>query len=197
MEELIRQAFLHVEGLGPHVAEGHYDLIGQGGQIILPLLWEEIIEPGWSITMHMWPMPQPPKPGFLPGPPPGHHFRDSHGRPHSRHGHHGHRGGPQPPPPPPGNWPGGPPPGGGRPPTGGGLGGPPVIVNLTRGPPGSRSTPSEGQSDVESSSKSSERSLVDDGFVSGATKRELLSEEQAVKLMDEFLATFTADVKNG
>jgi hypothetical protein len=188
MEELIRQTFRHVEGLGPHVAEGHYDLIGQGGQIILPLLWEEIIEPGWSITMHMWPMPQPPhqKPGYFPGSPPGHHFRDSHGRPHSR----SHRGGPQPPPPPPphGNWPAG----------GPGPGGPPVIVNLTRGPPGSRSTPSEGQSDVESSSESEERSLVYDGFGSwGATKGELLSEEQAVELMDEFLATFTADVKNG
>jgi hypothetical protein len=147
MEELIRQAFLHVEGLGPHVAEGHYDLIGPNGEIILPRVWETTIEPDWSVSMHMWPMPEPPKhgPGGMPGPPPGHHFRDSHGRPHSRHAHAGHRGGPGPsmppsqmrggpPPPPPPGWPGGPPP---RPMSGrdAGPGGPPVIVNLTRGPP--------------------------------------------------------------
>ncbi|KAH8763829.1 hypothetical protein BGZ57DRAFT_902929 [Hyaloscypha finlandica] len=71
IEELIRQAFLHVEGLGPHVAEGHYDLIGPNGEIILPRVWETIIEPGWSISMYMWPIPEPPKPGqFPPGPPP-------------------------------------------------------------------------------------------------------------------------------
>jgi hypothetical protein len=156
MEELIRQAFLHVEGLGPHVAEGHYDLIGPNGEIILPRVWETTIEPDWSVSMHMWPMPEPPKPGqFPPGPMPGgHRGFDSHGRPQSRHGHHHGRGpapGPPPsqmrggmhggpPPPPPTNWPGGPPPPPNvRPPTGGGPGGPPVIVNLTRGPPGSRS----------------------------------------------------------
>jgi hypothetical protein len=73
MEELIRQAFLHVEGLGPHVAEGHYDLFGPGEEAILPRVWETTIEPGWSISMCMWPMPepQPPHPGLLPGPPPG------------------------------------------------------------------------------------------------------------------------------
>lgn len=154
MEELIRQAFLHVEGLGPHVAEGHYDLIGPNGEIILPRVWETTIEPDWSISMHMWPMPEPPKhPGHgMPGPPLNHHFREHGGRPHSRHGNHrgqpvpgpppsqmrGHPGGGPPPPPPPANWPGGPPV---RPPTGGrdGPGGAPVIVNLTRAPPGSRS----------------------------------------------------------
>lgn len=57
MEELIKQAFLHIEVIGPHVAEGHYDLVGPSGEIILPQVWEEVIEPGWSITMHMWPIP--------------------------------------------------------------------------------------------------------------------------------------------
>jgi hypothetical protein len=147
MEELIRQAFVHVENLGPHVIEGHYDLIGPNGEIILPRVWETTIEPDWSISMHMWPMPDP-KPGqFPPGPMPG-HFRDGHGRPQSRHGGHHHGRGPAPgpppsqmrgPPPPPANWPGGPPPPPpGRPPTAGPPGGPPVIVNLTRAP-GSRS----------------------------------------------------------
>jgi hypothetical protein len=149
MEELIRQAFLHVEGLGPHVAEGHYDLIGPNGEIILPRVWETTIEPDWSVSMHMWPMPEPPKHGHpgMPGPPPGHHFREHGGRPHSQR-HPGHRGGPGPgmptsqmrggpgPPPPPPGWAGGPPL---RPPSGREApGGAPVIVNLTRGPPKER-----------------------------------------------------------
>ncbi|OJJ36784.1 hypothetical protein ASPWEDRAFT_170297 [Aspergillus wentii DTO 134E9] len=67
MEELIRQAFLHIEVIGPHVAEGHYDLIGPNGDIILPQVWETVIEPDWTITMHMWPIPEKPK---TPEPPP-------------------------------------------------------------------------------------------------------------------------------
>ncbi|KUJ15580.1 uncharacterized protein LY89DRAFT_557269, partial [Mollisia scopiformis] len=45
MEELIKQAFLHVDVIGPHVQEGHYDLIGPNGEIILPQVWETMIEP--------------------------------------------------------------------------------------------------------------------------------------------------------
>ncbi|KAL4886375.1 hypothetical protein BJY04DRAFT_101890 [Aspergillus karnatakaensis] len=62
MEELIKQAFLHIEVIGPHVAEGHYDLVGPNGDIILPQVWETVLEPDWSITMHMWPIPEKPKP---------------------------------------------------------------------------------------------------------------------------------------
>lgn len=69
MEDLIRQAFLHVEVIGPHVADGHYDLVGPNGEIILPQVWETMIEPDWVITMHMWPMPEPPPPP--PAPPEG------------------------------------------------------------------------------------------------------------------------------
>ena len=76
MEELIRQAFLYVEVLDQHVAEGHYNLFGPSEEIILPRVWETTIEPGWSISMRMWPMPEPPQPGpgFPPGPPPGRTF---------------------------------------------------------------------------------------------------------------------------
>lgn len=59
MEYLIKEAFIHIEGIGPHVAEGHYDLLGPHGEIILPHVWETVIEPDWTITMHMWPMPEP------------------------------------------------------------------------------------------------------------------------------------------
>lgn len=58
MEDLIRQAFLHVEMIGPHVAEGHYDLVGANGEIILPQVWATTIVPDTTITMHMWPMPE-------------------------------------------------------------------------------------------------------------------------------------------
>ncbi|KAG4428516.1 hypothetical protein IFR05_016005, partial [Cadophora sp. M221] len=90
MEELIKQAFIHVDKLGPHVADGHYDLIGPSGEIILPQVWDTIIEPGWAISMHMWPIPEPPNAsqGPPPGPPPSSYPVR---------------------PPPPRNWPGGPP----------------------------------------------------------------------------------------
>lgn len=66
MEDLIKQAFLHVEVLGPHVQEGHYDLLDSKEQIILPSLWSATIEPGEAVSMRMWPPDKRP----LPGPPP-------------------------------------------------------------------------------------------------------------------------------
>lgn len=62
MEKLIRQVFLHVDVIGPHVHEGHYDLLGPDGEIILPQVWETMVQPDWKITMHMRPMPDPPSP---------------------------------------------------------------------------------------------------------------------------------------
>ncbi|KAI2606571.1 hypothetical protein GGR54DRAFT_437965 [Hypoxylon sp. NC1633] len=56
IEELIKQAFIHVDVIGPHVQAGHYDLVGPTGDIILPQVWERVIEPDWQVTMHMWPM---------------------------------------------------------------------------------------------------------------------------------------------
>lgn len=70
MEELIKQAFLHVDVIGPHVHQGHYDLVGPDGEIILPQVWETMVQPDWTITMHMWPMPEPPPPEPPPPPPP-------------------------------------------------------------------------------------------------------------------------------
>ncbi|KAL8907068.1 MAG: hypothetical protein Q9171_006015 [Xanthocarpia ochracea] len=63
---LICDAFLHVEGLGPHVSESHYDLLDPSGNIILPLIWEDVIEPGWTISMHMWPIAGSPGPAHVP-----------------------------------------------------------------------------------------------------------------------------------
>ncbi|KAF5716303.1 hypothetical protein FMUND_6421 [Fusarium mundagurra] len=60
MEDLIKQAFMQVDVLGPHVMEGHYDLTGPDGEIILPSVWEKVIQPDMVITMTMWPMDEMP-----------------------------------------------------------------------------------------------------------------------------------------
>ncbi|KAI1174740.1 hypothetical protein F4777DRAFT_588989 [Nemania sp. FL0916] len=62
MKELIEAAFVHIDVLGGEVLAGHYDLVGPDGTIILPQTWDQIIQPGWNITMHMWPV-NPPPPG--------------------------------------------------------------------------------------------------------------------------------------
>ena len=56
MNDLIQEAFLHVEGIGDHVQAGHSDLVGPDGEIILPRIWELVIKPSWAVEMHMWPM---------------------------------------------------------------------------------------------------------------------------------------------
>ena len=56
IEDLIRQAFLHVEGIESRVAAGQYDLVGSDGEIIGPEAWESSIRPGCAITMRMWPV---------------------------------------------------------------------------------------------------------------------------------------------
>ena len=67
MEHLIKEAFLHVADLIPYVADGQYDLLGPKDERIMPSTWESVIEPGWEITMHMWPIPEPrPEGGPLP-----------------------------------------------------------------------------------------------------------------------------------
>ena len=110
MEDLIKQAFAHVDVIGPHVQEGHYDLMGPDGEIILPIIWDTTIQPGWQITMRMWPMDKHPLQSGQAGMPPG--LPDMRGMPpEQRHriielmrmrhaqaggaggGHHGHSAG--------------------------------------------------------------------------------------------------------
>jgi hypothetical protein len=57
MKTLVNQAFLHVDIIGRHVLDGHYDLVGPSGEIVLPLAWEHLVKPGWHVSMVMWPMP--------------------------------------------------------------------------------------------------------------------------------------------
>ncbi|KAJ8105243.1 hypothetical protein ONZ43_g7503 [Nemania bipapillata] len=58
MEQFIEAAFLHIDIVGPEVRAGHYDLIGPDGAIILPQIWDLMVQPGWNVSMHMWPRPQ-------------------------------------------------------------------------------------------------------------------------------------------
>ena len=58
MEGLIKQAFQQIDVIGDHVRQGHYDLTGPDGEIILPQVWENMVQPDWEIQMHMWPMPE-------------------------------------------------------------------------------------------------------------------------------------------
>ncbi|RFU34275.1 hypothetical protein B7463_g2056, partial [Scytalidium lignicola] len=55
IEELIKQVSTPVNSIWPQVREGRYDLTGPNGEIILPQLWESVIKPGLSITMHLLP----------------------------------------------------------------------------------------------------------------------------------------------
>jgi hypothetical protein len=63
MEELIKKVFPLGEVYGHDIRQGHYDLVNSDGDTILPQIWESMVEPGYSITMHMyWPMPTTPAP---------------------------------------------------------------------------------------------------------------------------------------
>lgn len=59
MRICIVEAFRHIQGLGIHVNQGHFDLEDDtNGNIILPELWVNTIKPGMSIKMKMWPNTQ-------------------------------------------------------------------------------------------------------------------------------------------
>lgn len=55
MQDLIIQAFAHVDVLGPHVRHGHFDLEGPEGELIRKEAWDTTVQPGWQVTMKMWP----------------------------------------------------------------------------------------------------------------------------------------------
>lgn len=146
MEDLIKQAFAHVEVIGPHVQEGHYDLIGPDGEIILPVVWEKTVQPGWQISMRMWPAEKHPLPGPHPNMSPEqarmfHMMQQRRAQQQQAaggQGHHHHRGVPPMRAPP--GFPGGPPLGGHPPPPPGmrpfpppGGGGGPAMVEVVEG----------------------------------------------------------------
>src|ERR1700722_18143927 len=60
METLIEQAFanIHNSMISDHVKSGRFDLSDPSGAVILPSIWETVIQPDSTITMHMWPLPE-------------------------------------------------------------------------------------------------------------------------------------------
>ncbi len=56
MEDLINQAFLNNNIIKSRIIEGHYDLLSPSGDTILPALWENLVEPGWEVTMKLRPI---------------------------------------------------------------------------------------------------------------------------------------------
>jgi hypothetical protein len=56
MEDLIKESCTMIDDLNEHVRQGHYDLFGISGEIILPQSWERVIQPGCEIKMLMWPI---------------------------------------------------------------------------------------------------------------------------------------------
>ncbi|THY76049.1 hypothetical protein D6C94_03556 [Aureobasidium pullulans] len=58
MTTLIKQAFVNIEYLGPHVANGNYHLLGPNDEIILPQVWSWVLQPGWDVKMQLLPLPE-------------------------------------------------------------------------------------------------------------------------------------------
>jgi hypothetical protein len=56
MEDMIKEAFMRVDVLYPHILARHYDLASPDGNTIHPLKWESTVEPGMQVVMTMWPM---------------------------------------------------------------------------------------------------------------------------------------------
>lgn len=71
MRHLVEQAFAHIEDIGRDVLDGRYDLMGPDGRIILPQVWEMVIQPDWDIKMELWPVPANPVPEVMVGMPGG------------------------------------------------------------------------------------------------------------------------------
>lgn len=53
MEILIRQAFTSGSA-ALLVQHGHYDLLDQNANIILPSMWSKLVTPGWELNLHLW-----------------------------------------------------------------------------------------------------------------------------------------------
>lgn len=57
---MIQEIFLVVPNLNLRVADGQFDLCGPQDEILSPSNWSSVIEPGWEVTMRMWPNPERP-----------------------------------------------------------------------------------------------------------------------------------------
>lgn len=58
MENMIVQAHQGFDA-ADLVQQRRYDLIGPSGEVIMPQVWDNMVEPGWDITLKPWPAPEP------------------------------------------------------------------------------------------------------------------------------------------
>jgi len=56
MEQKIKEALGQHDVLGLQILNGHYDVVGPTGSIIMPNCWRFIIEPGMDITLIILPV---------------------------------------------------------------------------------------------------------------------------------------------
>lgn len=76
MGALIEHSFAHIDNLWDHIQDGCYDLIGPDNEIILPDYYEDVIQPGMTIKMLLWPLSK------------SNRSRTTSEADDSRHGHH-------------------------------------------------------------------------------------------------------------
>lgn len=57
MERLIKQSFKNAPNLAASVAALEYDLLDPNGDIILPQVWESVVQPNWTMRVKLWPPP--------------------------------------------------------------------------------------------------------------------------------------------
>ena len=61
MENMIVQAHQGFDA-ADLVQQRRYDLIGPSGEVIMPQVWDIMVEPGFDITLKPWPAPEPSEP---------------------------------------------------------------------------------------------------------------------------------------
>jgi hypothetical protein len=55
MENLVKEVFSHAPDISELVNQGRYDLVVDD-TIILPQCWTDLIEPGWTVEIQLWPV---------------------------------------------------------------------------------------------------------------------------------------------
>jgi hypothetical protein len=58
MNVIIERSFMHIENLTDHVFSHCYDLLGPNDEIILEDYHSDVIQPGMTIKMMLWPLPE-------------------------------------------------------------------------------------------------------------------------------------------
>ena len=87
MESLMEEALAPDDVIRGQVNQGQYHLMGPDGKIILPLIWESMIQPGWAVSLQMWREPEEAKERAKPAS----RSRTDAGSTRSRSTHHGKR----------------------------------------------------------------------------------------------------------